>query len=209
VTILQKILLGIFLASAVLFISLLTMLPYPADFVLKAMPAASLAVLAFLAVSGLKGKLLSMSLLFCAAADMVLLLAGGKYFIIGLGLFLIAHLLFLITFSRDIRARKSQIPIILMVILYALLNAFVIAPYLKEMAIPVYIYMAVLALMVVFAAMRVSKNDWTLYGAIVFMVSDTMLAINKFMRPVPAVDYLCMTTYFLALFLIVFGYLKN
>lgn len=205
----QKTLLYIFLAFAILFIALLPFEPYPGNFVIKAIPAISLAVLAFIAVSGSRGKLLFASLLFCAAADIALELAAGKYFVIGLGLFLIAHILFIVTFSRDFKAQKSQIPIIILLIVYAKMMAFVMTPSLKEMAIPVYIYLTAITLMAIFAALRASKNDFTLYGAIAFIVSDSILAINKFMMPVPAADYFIMITYYLSLFLIVYGFLKE
>ncbi len=65
-TTLQKTWLYIFGAFAILFIGLLAFEPYPGNFVIKAIPAISLAVLAFIAVSGSRGKLLFASLLFCA-----------------------------------------------------------------------------------------------------------------------------------------------
>ncbi len=208
-TTLQKTLLYIFLAFAILFIGLLPLEPYPGNVVIKAIPAISLATLAFVAVPGSRGKLLFASLLFCAAADVALELAEGKYFVIGLGLFLIAHITFIITFSKDLKAQKSQIPVIIMLIVYAKIMAFVLTPYLKEMTIPVYIYLTAITLMAIFAALRGSKNDFTLYGAIAFVVSDSILAINKFMMPVLAADYLIMITYYLSLFLIVYGFLKE
>ncbi|MBN2463673.1 MAG: lysoplasmalogenase [Dehalococcoidia bacterium] len=208
-TTLQKTLLYIFLAFAMLFIGLLPLEPYTGNFVIKAIPAISLATLAFIAVYGSRGKLLSASLLFCAVADVALELEAGRYFIIGLGLFLIAHILFIITFSRDFKAQKSRIPVIIMLIVYANMMAFVMTPYLKDMTIPVYIYLTAITLMAIFASLRASKNDFTLYGAISFIVSDSIIAINKFMMPVPAADYLIMITYYLSLFLIVYGFLKE
>lgn len=208
-TTVQKALLYIFLAFAVLFIGLLPLQPYPGNFAIKAIPAIGLAVLAFLAVSGLRGKLLFVSLLFCAAADIALELPIEMSFIFGLGLFLIAHILFIVTFSRDFKAQKSKIPVILLLIVYAKMMAFVLTPWLKEMAIPVYIYVTAITLMGIFAALRTSKNDFTLYGAISFIVSDSIIAINKFMMPVVAADYIIMITYYVALFLIVYGFLRE
>jgi len=209
VTTLQKTWFYIFGAFAVLFIGLLSFEPYPGNFVIKAIPAISLAVLALITISGSRGKLLFASLLFCAAADIALEVAAGKYFVAGLGLFLIAHILFIVTFSRDFKFQKSKIPIIILLVVYSKMMAFVLTPSLKEMAIPVYIYMAAIMLMGIFASLRASKNDFTLYGAISFIVSDSVLAINKFMMPVVAVDYVVMITYYLALFLIVFGFLRE
>lgn len=208
-TTLQKTWLYIFGAFAVLFIGLLPFEPYTGNFVIKAIPAISLAVLAFIAISGSRGKLLFASLFFCAAADIALELAGGKYFVAGLGLFLIAHILFIVTFSRDFKFQKSRIPVIILLIVYSMMMAFVLTPSLKEMAIPVYVYMTAITLMGIFASFRGAKNDFTLYGAISFIVSDSVIAINKFMMPVIAADYIIMVTYYLALFLIVYGFLRD
>jgi len=205
----QKTWLYIFVAFSVLFIGLLPLEPYPGNFVIKAIPALSLAVLAFIAVSGSRGKLLFTSLMFCAAADIALELAGGKYFVAGLGLFLVAHIFFIITFSRNFKFQKSRVPVIVLLAVYSIMMAFVMTPSLKEMAIPVYIYMTAITLMCIFASLRAARNDFTLYGAISFIVSDSIIAINKFMMPVPAADYIIMITYDLALFLIVFGFLRE
>jgi len=209
VSTLQKAFLYIFAAFSVLFIVLLPFEPYPGNFIIKAVPAASLAVLSFIVVSGSRGKLLFTALLFCAAADIALELAAGKYFVAGLGLFLIAHIFFIITFSRDFRFQDSRIPIIVLLVVYSIMMAFILTPSLKEMAIPVYIYMTALTLVGIFASLRSVKNDFTLYGAISFIVSDSVLAINKFMMPVLAADYVIMATYYLSLFLIVLGFLKE
>ena len=205
----QRTWLYIFAIFAVLFIAMLPFEPYPGNFAIKAIPALSLAGLSFIAISGSRGKLLFVALLFCAAADIALELAEGKYFVAGLGLFLVAHIFFIITFSRDFRFQTAKMPIIVLFIVYSGMMAFIMTPSLKEMAIPVYVYMTALTLVGIFATLRAAKNDFTLYGAIAFIVSDSVLAINKFMMPVPAADYAVMITYYLALFLIVYGFLRD
>jgi uncharacterized membrane protein YhhN len=207
-TTVQKALLCIFAAFAIIFIATLPFKPYPANFVIKAIPAISLAVLALVTVSGSTGKLLFASLLLCAAGDIALEIDADRYFIIGLGFFLIAQIMFIVTFSRDFKMQKSRIPIIAVLAVYALAMAIAMTPSLREMAIPVYLYLVVITLMGIFAALRAAKNKFTLYGAVSFIVSDSIIAINKFMTPVPAADYLVMVTYYLALFLITLGYLK-
>ena len=208
-TAVQKTLLYIFAAFAIIFIAALPFQPYAGNFVIKAIPAISLAVLALITVRGITGRLLFVSLLLCAAGDVALELEAGKYFVVGLGLFLIAQIMFIVTFSRDFKMQKSRIPIIVILAIYALAMAYIMTPSLKEMAIPVYFYLVVITLMGIFAALRAARNKFTLYGAVSFIVSDSILAINKFMMPVPAADYLVMITYYLAIFLITFGYLKS
>jgi uncharacterized membrane protein YhhN len=208
-TAVQKSLLYIFAAFAIIFIANLPFQPYLGNFVIKAIPAISLSALAFTTISGPRGKLLFVSLLLCAAGDVALELGAGKYFVIGLGLFLIAQIMFIVTFSRDFKMQKSRIPVIIILAIYALVMAVVMTPSLREMAIPVYFYLVAITLMVIFAALRATKNKFTLYGAASFIVSDSIIAINKFTMPVPAVDYIVMITYYLALFLIVYGFLKE
>ena len=208
-TVVQKSLLYIFAAFALIFIAALPFQPYAGNFVIKAIPAIVLAVLALITVSRMTGKLLFVSLLFCAAGDVALELEAGKYFVLGLGLFLIAQIMFIAAFSRDFKMQRSRIPIIVVLSIYALAMAFILTPSLREMAIPVYCYLVTITLMGIFAALRGAKNKFTLYGAVSFIVSDSIIAINKFMMPVPAVDYIVMTTYYLALFLIVYGFLKE
>jgi len=208
-TAVQKTSLYIFAAFAIIFIAALPFQPYPGNFVIKAIPAISIAVLALIAVNRMAGKLLFVSLLFCAAGDVALELEAGEYFIIGLGLFLIAQIMFIATFSRDFKMQRSRIPIIVILAIYALAIASIMTPSLKEMVIPVYFYLTAITLMGIFAALRTARNKFTIYGALSFIVSDSIIAINKFMTPVPAVDYAVMITYYLALFLIVYGFLKE
>ena len=208
-TAVQKTLLYIFAAFAIIFIATLPFQPYAGNFVIKAIPAISLAVLALITVSRMTGKLLFVSLLFCAAGDVALELEAGKYFIVGLGLFLIAQIMFIVTFSKDFKMQRSRIPIIVILAIYALAIAAIMTPSLREMAIPVYCYLVVITLMGIFAVLRGAKNKFTLYGAASFIVSDSIIAINKFMMPVPAADYIVMITYYLAILLIVYGFLKE
>ncbi len=137
-TAVQKTSLYIFAAFAIVFIAALPFQPYLGNFAIKAIPAIILSALALTTVSGSRGKLLFVSLLLCAAGDVALELGAGKYFVIGLGFFLIAQIMFIVTFSRDFKMQRSRIPIIVILAIYALAIASIMTPSLKEMAIPVY-----------------------------------------------------------------------
>jgi uncharacterized membrane protein YhhN len=82
----QKALLYIFVTFAILFIALPWVQPYAINVAIKAIPAISLAVLAFVAVNGARGKLLFVSLLFYAAGDIGLELPIEMAFVLGLGM---------------------------------------------------------------------------------------------------------------------------
>jgi alkenylglycerophosphocholine/alkenylglycerophosphoethanolamine hydrolase len=205
----QKIYQYIFLIFALAYVVTIPIQPYPGHFVVKAIPILSLAILALTKVKRLRGKLLFVALLFSAAGDITLSLEAGKYFVIGLGFFLIAQIVYIVTSSRDFKFQKTRIPIAAILVVYALAIAIVLTPALKEMALPVYLYLTVITTMGIFAAFRASRNKLVLYGALLFIASDSMIAINKFLTPVPASDYLIMGTYYLAQFSIVYGFLKD
>ena len=171
----RKIYLYIFLIFAVAYIGTLPFQPYPGDFAVKSIPIISLSILALTAVAGLRGRLLFIALLFSAAGDVALALYGGKVFIIGLGLFLIAQVVYTVTFSRDFKARKSRVPVVVLLVIYALTMAFILTPSLGEMRMPVYFYLTVITLMGIFAVLRASKGKLVLYGALSFIASDSIL----------------------------------
>jgi uncharacterized membrane protein YhhN len=205
----QRIYLYIFLAFTIVYIATIPFQPYPGHFIIKAIPILSLAILALTTVEGIRGKLLFLALLFSAAGDVILSLGAGQYFVPGLGLFLIAQVVYIVTFSRDFKIQRSRIPIAAILVVYAVVMAIIMTPSLKEMALPVYVYLAVITAMGVFAAFRASKSKLMLYGAVLFIISDSIIAIKKFLTPIPASDYLVMITYYLAQFLIVYGYIKE
>jgi uncharacterized membrane protein YhhN len=53
----------------------------------------------------------------------------------------------------------------------------------------------------------VSKAAWNslFSGALLFVMSDSLLAINKFVHPIPEAGFLIMSTYILAQYFIVQG----
>ena len=107
----QRIYLFIFLLFAIAYLVTIPFQPYPGHFAIKAIPILSLAILALTTVPGLKGKLLFVALLFSAAGDVTLSLGSGEFFVFGLVFFLIAQIVYIVTFSRDFKVQKSRTPI--------------------------------------------------------------------------------------------------
>jgi uncharacterized membrane protein YhhN len=86
----------------------------------------------------------------------------------------------------------------------------ILFPHLGGMKIPVMLYALVITLMAMFALFRygfTSQKSFVLIfsGALFFMLSDSLLAINKFMEPFTLASLAIMTTYILAQYLIVEG----
>lgn len=138
------------------------------------------------------------------------------YFIIGLGAFLVAHILYIISYLKASRKSSSQRNFVWVVIgsigvlSYGAILLYYLSPTLGALKAPVHLYAGILVLMVLVALSRFGKTNslsyWqVLSGAIFFMISDSILAINKFATPVYASGIFIMSTYILAQYLIVKG----
>ena len=154
-------------------------------------------------------------LFFSWAGDVVLEFKG--LFIPGLGCFLLAHVMYLVVFfktpGRNVIFQKRWyllIPVILSgagLILY-LYND------LADMRIPVIIYSIVILTMLTGAINRLEKVNLISYylvltGAILFVISDSAIAINKFSHHFESSGIVVMTTYIIAQYLIVSGFIKQ
>lgn len=146
----------------------------------------------------------------------VLLIGGDRpgLFIAGLAAFLTAQLAYAATFSLS-RERKKGLVIskpwyALPVLALAGAVYFYLYPNLGEMSIPVSIYVLAISSMVLSA---VNRLNWAgeksgllvLLGALSFLLSDALLAVNKFVDPIPMAGVWIMLTYITAQYLIVKG----
>ena len=162
------------------------------------------------------------ALIFCWLGDVLLMFQGTElFFILGLVAFLIGHLCYMISY-RMLRFRHPEggllntqkISYSLPFLLAGTGLVTILIPHLGDLKIPVMIYALVLTLMVLQALFRYGHTSGKsfgliLTGAIFFMASDSMLAINKFMQPLPFASLLIMTTYIIAQYFIVEGAIKH
>ncbi len=206
----EKYLIFAFLAFSLLYIALIPCLKsLPGLYVIKDVSDIILAVLALGAIVGIRGKLLFATYILCALADLALGLPLDSAFLLGLALFLLGHIGFITSFSRDFKWQPVRLWLIVLILIYAGGMALLFTPFLGSLLLPVYCYMMVITLMCIFAALRQSSNRFVIYGALLFLASDSALASNKFVAPLPGQEYIVMITYFAALFFILFGFLKD
>lgn len=158
-----------------------------------------------------KGLLLS-ALLFSWVGDVVI----GFQFILGLVAFLIAHLLYIALFHRAItsRAKTKPYPWMAWALLGVYLIGFVIVllPHLGALKIPVILYSLIIGAMLAMALRGRSHwpagvAAWIAGGALSFVLSDSLLAWNKFYAPLPLSALWIMSTYLFAQYAIVRGVL--
>ena len=162
---------------------------------------------------------LVLAMLFSCAGDVLLMLQSKNqnFFMFGLGAFLVAHIFYILTYKQHqsgdtthelqgLQKIRYAFPIVLsgtglVVILYGRLGG---------LKIPVLIYAAVLTGMVLAALFRFGKTSTASFamvfgGAILFMISDSLIAVNKFLEVLPMAGFWIMATYIAAQYLIVTG----
>ena len=153
--------------------------------------------------------------LFFSWAGDVLLMFQEKipdFFLFGLAAFLVAHI-FYIVFFHKVRVQEGisgKLILLLPVALYYAGLIIWLSPYLGDMALPVRIYGIVISFMLMLALhMLYSRNrkagSLLVTGALLFVISDSVLAINKFYHPFGQAGLVIMLTYGLAQLLIVKG----
>ena len=187
--------------------------PFAGSALVKGCAVGALAALAMQARGGRRDAgVLALGLAFSATGD-VLLDLDPRLFAFGLGAFLLTHLTYIRLFSRNRtrghRPRPALLAAVFSIVAASAALAVWIVPSTGELAVPVVLYICALTAMVSAAILGRFRQPWVALGAVLFLVSDALLAIHKFKTPVPLRDYLVWTTYYLGQCGIALGYLTS
>ncbi len=159
---------------------------------------------------GIKDRLFYLALFFSFLGDVFLMFNGANYFILGLGSFLLAHVFYVILFKRDFKI--NLFPSLALIVATMAYLAFLYPSVPPGFVIPVVLYCIVITLMGVVAVSRKTtprSYAFVLVGALLFIISDSLIALNKFHTPIENHAIYIMTTYGLAQYLILEGWLKR
>ena len=159
-------------------------------------------------VSTRRSKLYLGALFFSLLGDIFLLDKEGQ-FLLGIGAFLVTQILFIIlVLKRSSSSSKSNliwsaIPFLI----YLVLLMRTLAPELDDLFYPVLIYGSLISVFGITALnyhlnQRSSESLILLSGALLFIASDSMIALNKFYSPHMIYPVAIMLTYALAQYLI-------
>jgi len=195
-----------FLCAVIFIASIIPFHPYSGSFIIKAVPCLCLSLIVLRNVKGIQGKLLIIGLLFSAAGDVTLDIDRKKLFILGLIFFLLAHVFYIIAFSRNFQIQKSRFFIAAILIVYALIIGFLLRNIPGKRLVPVMVYLLVITIMAVTASFISTEWKIIFCGALIFMISDTVIAINKFLIPIPNSTVFNISIYYIAQFIIVTGF---
>lgn len=180
-----------------------------------------LLLLLYFTKSPVKGKnLLMTGLVFSWAGDVFLLYESRDklFFIFGLICFLATHLFYIIYFLR-IRSVNTSLLIkqpllIALVLAYGITLVWQLYPHLGNLKLPVMVYALVICTMLLCSLhifFKVNKKAALFYllGAAAFVISDSLLAVDKFYEPFAFAGVFIMLTYCAAQYFIVRGYIEQ
>ncbi|MGN0020356.1 MAG: lysoplasmalogenase [Sphingobacterium hotanense] len=180
-------------------------------------PLICISLIAYLWIStGLKSvfqKLIAAGLFFGWLGDIFLMLPNK--FLFGLAAFLIGHILYVIAFIRQtspfaLTRDKLYILVAGFLAVYSYYFYTILAPSLGVEKYPVIAYIIVIALMGLFSYTRKHHTNTSSFlliflGALLFIVSDSILAANKFVAYIANSGLMIMCTYMLAQYAITLG----
>lgn len=135
----------------------------------------------------------------CSLVGDVMLMLPYDRFVPGLAAFLLAHLAYLVAFVSGVPIGTAP-ALLLPILAIGILLLRVLWPGLGSFRGPVLAYTVAILLMV----WRAWAREWVApgagallaaIGATLFMLSDTILALNRFRRPVPGAQIAIMTSY--------------
>jgi uncharacterized membrane protein YhhN len=209
----SRLLLYVSAAAGAVYLATARWQPFAGSALVKGCAVGALAVLAWQARGYRRDAgVLALALAFSTAGD-VLLDLDPRWFTFGLGAFLLAHLTYIALFVRNrtsgIRLDPPHRAAVLLVVVYSATLSVWMVPSVGELAAPVVLYICALTTMVCAAILARFRLQWVAAGAILFLVSDSLLAIHKFKTPVPLRDYLVWSTYYFGQCGIALGYLGS
>ena len=139
--------------------------------------AAGIVLLGLYALSQ-RAWLAGLALLLCATGDVLLEIV----FVAGMAAFALGHVVYIFCFlewGRTLGANKRDYPAAGIVIVISLLLMAWFFPGLGELMIPALIYQLIITTMVA-TALVVKAPMLARLGAVLFMISDTLIAVGKF-----------------------------
>ncbi|BDX06422.1 lysoplasmalogenase [Planctobacterium marinum] len=188
--------------------------PYPFSPFIKVFPILLLLLWALKQLSGSVRLLTLTALIFSGCGDVLLAIPFEQSFIAGLSAFLVAHLFYIVIFARYVNeqqlsnARYHHLAALSMLV-YSWIVAQLVMPEETVLKFAVIAYIGVISFMCI-AAIFSARNApwWHLAGALIFALSDTLIAWNAFRESIPLASIWIMASYYLAQYLIIKGIIQ-
>lgn len=205
----NKVAISLMAGFAISFMLTLHLRPYPISYLIKSIPIMILSFLVFANSKSKIGRLVGIGLVFSAIGDVLLELHIKGMFIYGLIAFAIAHVFYISAFSRNMKLTKGKIPALAIILFYSIACLLILYPNLGKMLIPILAYLGVIVVMAICALLGTNNHFTIALGAGLFMISDSLIAFNASVLPIPYKSVWIMSTYYLAQILIAYGSIRS
>jgi uncharacterized membrane protein YhhN len=171
-------------------------------------------------------QLIFTGLFFGWIGDVLLMFNKNELFVFGLASFLICHICYILAFIHNIRKSSQHLslinrfvlgllPLFYLIVLYSYIYPFMVGSEINQpFLIPVSVYAVVIVTMSLFALWRIGSSNkistaLIILGAFTFMISDSLIALNKFVAPFEYAQIFIMITYCLAQLWITLGTIQH
>lgn len=192
---------------AILFLCLIPFEPYPFSYLLKIAPLLYLfLVVSFKSSYSWKWKIL-LAAIFCMIGDILLDVDRVGLFRPALAAFLLGHCFYVFALFKNRNFKTSDIPYIAAAILYSSVVLFLLRHIETAQLIPVIFYVVAITALVIFAKILKPFSVVLFTGTVLFLLSDSIIAINKFVVEIPFSRIYNMGLYDIAQYMIIFGFL--
>jgi alkenylglycerophosphocholine/alkenylglycerophosphoethanolamine hydrolase len=194
-----------FIISAMLFILTTSFEPYPLSWLLKIIPISLLILYVSHQNQSVVPAIFIIGLFFSMLGDFILDFDRQAGFLYGLGAFFVAHLFYIASLGKW-SIKPQSILVGLVVLSYGGFVSYLIFPQLGKLQIPVIAYMTILFIMTLSTLFCYRSNPWLVLGGISFLISDSIIGLNKFYHTIPFSAVMIMSSYYFAQYALVRGF---
>ncbi len=188
--------------------------PLPYNVVLKWLAIITLATFVWQQRQSWQETLLVVALCCHSVGDVLLDWDRTRLFLPAVGAFMVGHVLYLVTFWPNLMALQS-LPFAKKIlagtiVLYGVAMAMLIIPHLpKNLFAAVVVYMVVILAMTLVLTSANYRNPWLILGAVLYVISDSLIALNTFVRPLGMLAQLIWPLYYVGQLLLVTGFMNR
>jgi len=187
---------------------------------IKWVSIATLIIIVFRFLTCKQDIFLFAAMFFHSLGDLFLAHPYSDLLMYSLGPFLLGHIFYIMTFKSDLPAyaklkhnlSHAKKALVSASIIYFIIMSGILIPalYSTPFAIPVTIYMVIVSLMVVLSALPQYKSPLMTLGCWMYIVSDSLIAIDRFYMPLPyPLSFLSWPLYYIGQMLISIGLLRE
>lgn len=188
---------------------------------IKWLSIATLTMIIWRLIRGRQDIFLLAALFFHSLGDLVLAHPYQDLLMYSIGPFLLGHIFYIFTFKSDLPANYQALKhtlsrakkiLIAATLIYTVIMSFMLLPQVLDthLMYPMIVYILVVCTMAILSALPEYRSPWMTLGCCMYIISDSLIAINKFYAPLPPLLNSCTwPLYYIGQILISLGLMKE